>query len=548
MKTKNRMSLRLSISGSIIVTVIATTLLIGGTTVWMSRQSMREDLSKRMIDVLSILRGQIDPELHSTLRVREDMEKPAYIGLRNRLLEMRKAVPDISYLYTFRMDAGQDRPYFVLDSGTQDDFSALGDVYDEATTTMLESLAPPFKVRVEADFATDQWGTWLSGYIPIVNAEGGIEAVLGMDMSASYISAHEQGLMLSILAIALVIAGAMVLFSVFIARAIARPLLALSDDMSHIAELKLDTVVKLKSGVKEVLLMVDALENMKKGLRSFRKYVPADLVTQLIGMQQEAVLGTKRQELTIFFCDLANFTTHTERLSPEDLNVLMSAYFIAVTEALQKEGATIDKFIGDAVMAFWNAPQALEDHALRGLRAAMAVQESFAGAMAGHVRPGLPELVVRVGLATGQVMVGNMGHEGRLSYTAIGDAVNLASRLESLNKYYGTRILVAEETLRQAGNQIHFRPIDKVAVKGKDQGIVIAEIAKAEPAWWAGYRGAWEAYGLGDWARAYEGFSRLAGDPAIADGASKALAARCRDFLEGGTPELWNGTWSMKDK
>jgi adenylate cyclase len=461
---------------------------------------------------------------------------------------MRKAVPDISYLYTFRMDAGQDRPYFVLDSGTQDDFSALGDVYDQATPTMLESLAPPYKVRVEADFATDQWGTWLSAFIPIVNAEGGIEAVLGMDMSASYISAHEQGLMLSILAIALVIAGAMVLFSVFIARAIARPLLALSDDMSHIAELKLDTVVKLKSGVKEVLLMVDALENMKKGLRSFRKYVPADLVTQLIGMQQEAVLGTKRQELTIFFCDLANFTTHTERLSPEDLNVLMSAYFIAVTEALQKEGATIDKFIGDAVMAFWNAPQALEDHALRGLRAAMAVQESFAGAMAGHVRPGLPELVVRVGLATGQVMVGNMGHEGRLSYTAIGDAVNLASRLESLNKYYGTRILVAEETLRQAGNQIHFRPIDKVAVKGKDQGIVIAEIAKAEPAWWAGYRGAWEAYGLGDWARAYEGFSRLAGDPAIADGASKALAARCRDFLEGGTPELWNGTWSMKDK
>ncbi|MEI6389062.1 MAG: adenylate/guanylate cyclase domain-containing protein [Spirochaetota bacterium] len=548
MKTRNRMSLRLSISGSIIVTVIATTLLIGGTTVWMSRQSMREDLSKRMIDVLSILRGQIDPELHATLHVRGDMSKPAYIGLRDRLLEMRKAVPDISYLYTFRMDSGQDKPYFVLDSGTQDDFSALGDVYDEATATMLESLAPPFKVRVESDFATDQWGTWLSGYIPIINAEGGIEAVLGMDMSASYISAHEQGLMLSILAIALVIAGAMVLFSVFIARAIARPLLALSDDMSHIAELKLDTVVKLRTGVKEVLLMVDALENMKKGLRSFRKYVPADLVTQLIGMQQEAVLGTKRQDLTIFFCDLAHFTTHTERLSPEDLNILMSAYFVAITEALQKEGATIDKFIGDAVMAFWNAPQALEDHALRALRASLAVQDAFAAAMAGLAKPGLPELVVRVGLATGEVMVGNMGHEGRLSYTAIGDAVNLASRLESLNKFYGTRILVAEETLRQAGNQIHFRPIDKVAVKGKDQGIVISEIAKAEPAWWADYRGAWEAYGEGDWTRAFEGFSRLADDPLIADGASKALSARCRDFLEGGVPELWNGTWAMQEK
>jgi adenylate cyclase len=539
----------MSISGSIILTVLVTSLLIGGTTVAMWRQSMREDLARRMTDVLSVLSGQIDPELHAALRVPADMAGPGYKELRGRLLVARKAVPDISYLYTFRLAPGADKPTFVLDSGTEGvDFSALGDVYEDSTPTLLSSFQRPYQVRVEPSFYTDTWGTWLSAFAPIIRKDGSLDGVIGMDMAASYVSAHERSLMLTILAIAAVIALVMVFFSVLIARAIARPLLDLSADMSRIAELRLDTAVNVKTGVREVLLMQDALENMKKGLRSFRKYVPADLVTQLIGMKQEAILGTKRQELTVFFCDMANFTTHTELLEPEELNALMSDYFVAVTGVLQAQGATVDKFIGDAIMAFWNAPQSLADHADRALEAALAVQEAFATTMAGRSKPGFPELLVRVGLATGEVMVGNMGHEGRLSYTAIGDAVNLASRLESLGKYYGTRILVAEATLRRADRRPLNRPVDKVAVKGKQQGIVISEIARTAPAWWDAYLEAWAYYGEGDWTRAREGFSRLAGDPAILDGPSRILAARCDGFLEHGPPDGWTGTWIMHEK
>jgi len=539
----------MSISGAIILTVIVTCVLIGGTTLAAWSRSMREDLGRRMTDLIAVIAQDIDPALHASLRVSADMEGPAYKALRDRLLEARKAVPDISYLYSFRMEPGSDKPVFVLDTGTVgDDFSALGDVYEDSTPTLLESFKPPYKVRVEPSFAKDQWGTWLSAFAPILRSDGTLEGILGMDMAASYVGELQNRLLLTLLAVGGAITLVMILFSIFMARAIARPLLELSDDMSNIARLQLDTSVVAKTGIKEVFLMEEALENMKKGLRSFRKYVPADLVTQLVGMKQEAILGTRREELTVFFCDLANFTTFSERLAPEELSRLMSRYFVAVTDALQKEGATIDKFIGDAVMAFWNAPQPLEDHAIRGLRASLAVQKAFSEALVGGFGEGLPELSVRVGLATGEVMVGNMGHEGRLSYTAIGDAVNLASRLESLNKYYGTRILVAGATLKRAGNKMHFRPIDRVAVKGKDEGILIAEIAEKPPAWWASYVEAWKFYREADWARARPGFAALAAQPGLLDGPSRILAARCATFLEKGPPSGWNGTWIMQEK
>jgi len=293
--------------------------------------------------------------------------------------------------------------------------------------------------------------------------------------------------------------------------------------MARIQSFELDGVIDVTTRINEVLIMKDSLDNMKKGLRSFKKYVPSDLVADLISLQQEALLGTGKRELTVFFCDLENFTTASEQLSPEDLNILLTGYFDAVTRSLQKYGATIDKFIGDAVMAFWNAPRDTPDHAYQGALASLEVRRSLALLMEGWKSVGLPGLATRVGLNTGTVMVGNVGYEHRLSYTALGDAVNVASRLESLNKFYGTHLLAGEATLAALRGRVKHRVVDRVAVKGKSKGSQIAELADVRPASWDAYDRGFAAYTSGDFAGALREFT----DPGLAN---------------------WDGTWYMNDK
>lgn len=549
MDGKQRFSLRISIGGALIGAILLTSLFLGGSSLAMWRDSARRDLESRMRELAGTAVLLIDADAHKGLRAESDMDGEAYASLRAKLQKVRAASPDIRFLYTYRLGSGESKPRFVLDTGTPGtDFSPLGQVYETMTATLAASFAPPYEVRVEPAFFTDRWGTWLSAYAPIIDASGRLEGVLGMDMDAGSIAADEARLVLLMVGLTLAIVVVMGLGSLVLARRIARPLLALSKEMGEIRELNLDADEGIKSAISEVALMSGAVENMKMGLRSFRKYVPTDLVAQLIGMQKEASLGTTKQDLTIFFCDLENSTTAGEILSSEDLNRLMTGYFQAVTRILRAHGATIDKFIGDAVMAFWNAPLPVLDHAYLGAKASLEVHLELDRLLDEWRSRGLPPLATRIGLNSGSVLVGNVGHEERLSYTAMGDAVNLASRLESLNKYYGTRILVGEETLKGIGGRLPSRPVDRVAVKGKSKGSLISEIAEETPTWWTSYGAAWSAYESRDWKGALELFERVERPDGIADGPSKALAARCRRFVEQGAPADWTGTWFMQEK
>ncbi len=535
-------------ASSIVGAVLLTSLLLGGITFTMWRQSLRTDLRERMHDLAATAALMVDPVLHHGLNKAVDMETETYKLLRERLRQVRAASPDIHFLYTYRWIPGESKPRFVLDTGNQGvDFSALGEECSNLTSTLQASFEKPYRVQIEPDFYTDQWGTWLSAFAPIIDNKGQLEGVLGLDMGAGDIIAQENQLLLMVGGITLAIIIIMALISWLIAQRIARPLLILSQDMGRIQELKLEADIDIHTNIREVALMHTALDNMKMGLRSFRKYVPADLVSQLISLRQEAVLGTSKQELTIFFCDLENFTTASELLSSEDLNHLLTDYFQTITQILQKHGATVDKYIGDAVMAFWNAPIALADHQLCGARAALEIRLELDKRQIEWAKQGLPSLSTRIGLNTGTVLVGNVGHEERLSYTALGDAVNLASRLESLNKYYGTLLLVGEETLQAIGDRMVWRRVDRVAVKGKSKGTLIGEIVNERPAWWTDYEAAWQAYESADWNRALHLFEQVK-RPEGEDGPSRVLAERCRRFIERGVPADWTGTWVMQAK
>ncbi len=200
----------------------------------------------------------------------------------------------------------------------------------------------------------------------------------------------------------------------------------------------------------------------------FEQYIPPALVAELSRNPDKLTLEGEAKTLTVFFCDLQNFTSISEELNPKQLNKLLNEYFTAMTEILFKDEGTIDKYIGDAIMAFWNAPTKQEAHAQRAVEAALEMNHAIRVLAKTYTARGWPLLTMGIGINTGRANVGNIGSKYRMAYTAIGDAVNLASRIESLTRTYRVPIIISENTLRQI-NGISCREIDVVRVRGKQQ-------------------------------------------------------------------------------
>jgi adenylate cyclase len=257
-----------------------------------------------------------------------------------------------------------------------------------------------------------------------------------------------------------------------LARRVSGPLTTLSDEMVKVGGLHLDdTSEPAPSMFREIDMMNTALAKMKGGLRSFSRYVPRDLVRTLLSSGHTADLSGEVRELTIYFSDLAGFTSLSETRAPDELVHFLSEYFDDMSTIIMREQGTVDKYMGDGIMAFWGAPIDVKDHAARACAAALRCQRRVRELSA----RGVP-LGTRIGLATGKVLVGNIGSTERINYTVMGDTANLASRLEGLNKQYGTDSMISEATYEQAREHVVARPIDVVAVKGKKRGVRVFEL------------------------------------------------------------------------
>lgn len=274
---------------------------------------------------------------------------------------------------------------------------------------------------------------------------------------------------------AVLIIMAMVLGYIF-SRRLSRPLSELSSEMDKIQRFELDSDKTIVSSITDVQNMVVSFYKMRQGLRSFGKFVPADIVRKLIEQEGDAHLQGEKRELTIHFSDIEGFTTVSESLKPEELVELLAEYLGEMSRIIAEEKGTVDKYIGDAVMAFWGAPQPVENHASYAARAALRCQARLVELEEKWHKEGKPIFRARIGLNTGEIIVGNMGSAERLNYTVIGDAVNLASRLEGINKYYGTRIMLGESTQKLVANEFVTRLLDFVAVKGKNEAVRIYEL------------------------------------------------------------------------
>jgi adenylate cyclase len=198
---------------------------------------------------------------------------------------------------------------------------------------------------------------------------------------------------------------------------------------------------------------------------------------------QNYSMAGRKAELTVFFSDVRGFTSISERLAPEQLAALMNDYLGVMTAIIRRHHGTLDKYIGDAIMAFWGAPMAEPAHARQAVRAALAMQAALPALNEKLKDKGWPELAIGMGINTGWVTVGDMGSPVRQSYTVLGDAVNLASRLEGATKQYGVGLIVGENTRAQLGDEFLCREIDRVRVKGKTEAITLYEpLAPADEA------------------------------------------------------------------
>ena len=235
----------------------------------------------------------------------------------------------------------------------------------------------------------------------------------------------------------------------------------------------------VESYVKEIRELGLTVNLAQRAIWSFARFVPKEIVRRVVDNSISTELGGVRQEISIVFTDVRGFTTIAESADPDVLMRQMSRYFTALTDAFLAEGGTVDKFIGDAVMVFWNAPDPQPDHVERACRAALAGQKAAEQLNTQFEAEGLPPFYTRFGIHVGEAVVGNLGSAERMNYTALGSPVNLASRLEGLNKEYGTTILVSEDVYARVRHRFQFRAIASVVAKGMTRETRVYELVEA---------------------------------------------------------------------
>ena len=349
-------------------------------------------------------------------------------------------------------------------------------------------------------------------------------------------------------AVALAILGVL-LASFLLSRSISR----IAAKTERIRDLDFSDRTRVESRITEIVRLSDSVERMREGLEVFGRYVSKHLVQQIMRSPETAGVGGVRREITVMFTDIEGFSRIAETMEPELLTSRLSRYFDALGSAVLANHGTIDKYIGDSIMAFWNAPEPDPDHVVNACRAALQAADAGRQLSEKWRQLGRPGFRTRFGLHTGPAVVGNVGAREHINYTLVGAVANQASRLEGLNKMYRTEILASGEVAAAAAAYFVWRQIDRIVAAGTTEEHEIHEplgeidVAGRHAEFLARWRAGREAYGAGRFAdalAAFEAAAALRPD----DGPCRVFVERCRKFLHDGPPPGWNGTWHFDSK
>ena len=430
----------------------------------------------------------IDVEEVRNLTRPEDTATPEFRRLTAQFAEVSSHHPGVSTIYIFRPGATPTELIFVADYSRNGETGEIGETYDASDVPLLlEGLK---EVRVEREPVGDRFGMSLSGYAPLRDQQQQVFGVVGIDMDVSRIDAVKSRVLTFVLIAFGVTVALMILISVIASRMLRRPLRAVIEAADDLASGQLERRLALDRA-DEFGLLGEHFNEMARGLQerarireTFGRYMSEDVAQALLGTPGAMALGGEEREVTVLFSDLAGYSTLSESLSPTQNVTFINAYLGEMNEIIDAHRGCVIEYLGDAILAVFNAPNDLEEHADAALRCAvdmrarcvqLNVEWRESGLAALWLDQGIAEITARIGVHTGRVVAGNLGSATRMKYGVTGDAVNVAARLEQLNKALGTNILTSADTHARLSPEVAAMAQHQGAhqVKGREQGVEV---------------------------------------------------------------------------
>ena len=449
---------------------------------WQAGKMLRAQIGTTALSIAATASALLDGDLHATLVESADAEGEAYKNLEAKLRKVRDANRrddvQLKFVYTntpspkdegvvlFAVDAEEAGP----------DKSLLGDLYmqKEVPGTLPTSFE---ENQVQPVFVEDQWGTWLSANSPLRSSAGNSVGVVSVDIDAKQVIERLNTLKyigLAALSISIVLAGGL---AIYFSNTMARPLKELRRAVIAIGEGKLETRLNTSSG-DEFAEVAVAVNEMAAGLQQ-RDIFKGTLVRYMSGQLAEKILSSgkipdlkgERRKITVLFADVRGFTSLSEKLPPENVFALLNDYFDKMIEEISKNHGMLNKFMGDGLMAVFGAIEEDLYQEENAIKAALGMRHVLEGMRERFQIERQVDLKIGIGINTGVALVGNIGSNQRMEFTAIGDTVNLGSRLESANKEFNTDIIVSEYTYVAARTQFQFRSLGPLTIRGREEPV-----------------------------------------------------------------------------
>lgn len=459
---------------------------------WPTKKIFFNLMRNNVLSVAATAAAMIDPEQHDRIKTRADQDTPDYDNIERLLRRARDANRrhmldlnmEIKFLYTMRPYSRDSKSAeFVVDA-EEDGIhkSNVGEVYIPKNPNYIIRFN---EFQADDEFIPDQWGTWITATAPIRNAEGNSVGVVGADIAATDALRSFHGLLwTATLAVGLSLIVAYILASIS-ANRITRPLMTIRNALDRITagDLNQNLNITSRDEFGEVAASLDKMivglqqrEDLKNALT---RYVSEDVLHDVIYAGKASDLFSSRRKVTTLFADVRGFTHFSEQVSPEETVGLLNDYFEKMIEAVFKNKGNLNKFMGDGLMALFGAlrdDDFQEEHALQAaldMRQALVELKEKWGDGEGKKAALLSELRIGIGINTGLAIVGNIGSKQRMDFTAIGDSVNVASRLESATRQHNVDILVSEYTFVAARSRFPFEYVGDIPVKGKSESLRI---------------------------------------------------------------------------
>jgi len=469
-----------------VLLVCGTGILILGLNYFLTRDSLRAQIDSTALSIAVTAASLLDGDLHQKINQQTQITDEAWVRTENILKYIRRVNQrdDVYIKYIFTLIPDPVRPgemafaVDTIDPGVE--YGKPGESYMLQENAKRITMGIPM---VQPGFVTDKWGTFLEAYAPIKNSAGETVAMLGVNIDAKEVQSRLRKLMIQGLGAMLVGLVIGLLAATLFSNSIAGSISQIVQAVQEIGSGNLNTRLEI-TGYGEFNAVAESINKMAKGLKerenlkgSLARYVSSHVAENILSSGELAQLSGERRIITIMFTDVRGFTSLSEKMSPEDVVMLLNEYFESMIDIVFKHNGTLDKFIGDGMMVMFGAPVPDENHASNAIRAALKMRDEMEKLALKFQKEKNLNLNIGIGIHTGPAVVGNIGSNQRMQYTAIGDTVNLAARVEASTKEFGVDILVSQDA-KMAGNNPDFRfeKLRDISVKGRETPVMVYSV------------------------------------------------------------------------